>query len=64
MKSKLIVLGMLMEATTVLAYHGGQANGSGSGGTSLPGWAILLIVAVLGFFLYRGWRWWGNLNKF
>ena len=62
MKKKLIVLGILIEATTTLAYHGTERGASNVEG-ALPGWAILLILAVMCFLLYLGWRWWKNLNE-
>jgi len=64
-KVLLFLLGVLVSATTALAYHGGgnRARGPGSGGTPIPGWGILLIFAVFVFLAYLGWRWWKKINE-
>lgn len=64
-KILLLLLGMLIRATVVLAYHGtgSRAKGPGSGGTPIPGWGILLLFVVFVFLVYIGWRWWRKVNE-
>ena len=63
MKKKLIAIGILVEATAVLAYHGTGRGAPETAGTPLSGWVLLLLLAVMCLVLYLGWRWWKNLNK-
>jgi len=63
-KSVPFLLGILIEATKAMAYHGtGRGRPSVFGGPKLPGWSLLVILAVFCFLAYLGWRWWKKVNE-
>ena len=47
-----------------MGHHPGMTMpGEGVLNAPMPGWAILLILAVTVLLVYLGWRWFNNLGK-